>query len=692
MTRAVHRIVAGCVVAGVFASCSADDRGRDAHVFSAPPTERAGADEIADPAVTASPDESLRIEMGLLDDGALVYRVLRQPDPDRSDGDLDEVVVDTSPIGLDTSAGSFLDGLTVVDSGDASAWSSSFTLPTGKRRSSTIEGTQRTIRLASADSDLHLEVDVVAVDHAVAFRSRLIEPDPNPGGADGAGDHRIVTVTAERTGFDLAVDSTAWLQPHDEASSFTPAYERIALPGRPLVNPIPSRQGWTLPALFEHDGTWTLLAEAGLESGWAGSHLSGIADDGDLALALPDSSEGYGVGLPEPVGPLPLESPWRVLMVSTDVGDVVESDLIRHLSAAADDRDWSWVEPGRVSWSWWADNDSPTDPDRLIEYIDLSAELGWEYSLVDANWNELPDDEFDRVVAHAEQAGVGLLLWYNSGGSHNDVTEAPRGLMSDRDVRRAEMARLLDLGIRGVKVDFFHSDKPDRIRQYLDILADAADFELLVNFHGSTVPRGWGRTWPNLMTMEAVAGGEQYLFNQAYAGLAPAQNTVLPFVRNVVGPMDFTPTSLDPDQSRATTNAHELALAVVFESGLQHLIDRPETYLDQPEVVRSILADLPVAWDDTVLVDGRPDAHVVIARRTGDTWWIGAINGSDEELELDLDALFAADDRLATAMESSSVRVACDGDDPRTFATDTSAELPDRIRLAAFGGCVLVAA
>ncbi|MEM1333911.1 MAG: glycoside hydrolase family 97 catalytic domain-containing protein [Actinomycetota bacterium] len=694
--------VAGVVAAAVTfsaTSCSFDDDGSGRVV--APPTERTEADVLLDVVSTSHAGSDLRLDVGLLAGGTIAHRVvLDEP------GAADRTVIDASPIGLDTSAGSFLDGLTVIDDGDPMPWTSSFASPTGRRRVDDLAGTIRTMRFASTPGDapahVVLELDVLATDHAVAFRTRLAAADTAIDTAtdtaidtetdiDQSGE--IIEVFAERTSFDLDADATAWLQPHDEPGRFTPAYERIVPSGRPLATPVRSAQGWTLPALFEADDVWTLIAEAGLDRGWAGSHLAPTTGDGELFLALPDPAEGFGVGSSTPRGPLPLTSPWRIVLTSTDVGDLVESQIVRHLAEPADDRDWSWVQPGRVSWSWWADTSSPTDADRLIDYVEFSAEFGWEYSLIDANWTELADDEFASVVDRADELGVGLLLWYNSGGPHNDVTEAPRGLMSSPETRRAEMARIAELGVRGIKVDFFHSDKPDRIEQYLDVLADAADAELLVNFHGSTMPRGWSRTWPNLMTMEAVAGTEQYLFDRSYPGLAPAQHTVLPFLRNVAGPMDLTPTTFDPDLARSTSDAHELALAVLVESGLQHLGDRPEVYQAQLPEVRDALADLPVAWDDTVFLDGRPDEFVVLARRSGDEWWVAAIDGSDTERTIPLLDLLAADDRTAALVEPDAsgagrTTVLCDGDDRRSWAIETG-PTPAEVRLLGDGGCLI---
>ena len=205
--------------------------------------------------------------------------------------------------------------------------------------------------------------------------------------------------------------------------------------------------------------------------------------------------------------------------------------------------------------------------------------------------------------------------------------EASRDRMHTREARRAEFAQLQKWGVKGVKVDFWHSDKPNRIQQYLDVMQDAADFQIAVNFHGSTIPRGWSREFPHLMSMEAVFGAEQYKFRQAFTTRAAWLNTVLPFTRNVIGAMDYTPvTFTDVRYPRTPTNAHELAQSVVFESGIQHFADSVESYRALPDAAKQFLKQVAAAWDETRGIAGEPGEFVVIARRDGETWYVGGLN------------------------------------------------------------------
>ena len=284
---------------------------------------------------------------------------------------------------------------------------------------------------------------------------------------------------------------------------------------------------------------------------------------------------------------------------------------------------------------------------------------------MDANWNVMKGGTLEALVDYAQTKGVGLWAWYNSGGPHNVVTEMPRDRMLNPMVRRKEMQRLKQMGIVGIKVDFFQSDKQAIMNQYIGILEDAAAAEIMVNFHGCTVPRGLRRTYPNLMTMEAVSGAECYIFRENYEKRAPEQNTILPFTRNAIGPMDYTPVTFTKlAHPRITTDAHELALAVIFESGIQHFADDADAYRALPERARRYLAEVPTVWDEIRLIDAVPGEYVVLARRRGERWYVAAINGTAETVTLPFDdhnfgvlESFMGDDKLGNLLVGDAAEV-----------------------------------
>ena len=227
--------------------------------------------------------------------------------------------------------------------------------------------------------------------------------------------------------------------------------------------------------------------------------------------------------------------------------------------------------------------------------------MGWRYTLIDALWDtQIGFDGIRKLVDYAKEKGVKILLWYNSAGDWNSTYQTPRDRMLTHESRLREFQRLADIGVAGLKVDFFGGDGQSVIGYYQDILEDAARFGLVMNFHGATLPRGWHRTYPNLMTMEAVRGLEFVTFEQRNADDEPAHAAMLPFTRNVFDPMDFTPVVLDriPGIERRTSSAFELALSVLFMSGIQHYAEIPEGLARAPDYVRDFLREVPSIWDD----------------------------------------------------------------------------------------------
>ena len=553
----------------------------------------------------ASPDTRNVLTVSLDEAGRLSWRVTRDGAP----------VLDKSPLGIRRHDQTFADALKLVRVGEPRTIDERYRTPHGKRRDHHVAGRERSLTFTNA-RNAQLEVIVRAHDDGVAIRYRFPETDSE-----------ARRVFAEMTGFAVPAGSSGWMLPHQRVHRYGPAYEDFfqdVVPGKQA--PLPS--GWSFPALFKTPGgKWLLISESALDGSYPGVHLAADAPDGVYQVAFPDPEEGLGVGEIHPRSTLPWTMPWRVVAIADDAIGLVESDIINDLSPATALKDTSWIRPGRSSWSWWSKSDSPKNAADLKSFVDLAAEMGWEYSLIDANWNQMQTGNIADVLAHARTKKVAPLLWYNSGGPHNDVTEAPRDRMHTREARRAEFAQLRRWGVKGIKVDFWQSDKPDRIQQYRDVMTDAADFQIMVNFHGSTIPRGWSREFPHLMSMEAVFGAEQYKFRQAFTTRAAWLNTVLPFTRNVIGPMDYTPvTFTDVRYPRTTTNAHELAQSVVFESGIQHFADSVEAYRALPAAAKQFLAQVPAAWDETRGIAGEPGAFVVIARRDGQTWYVGGLN------------------------------------------------------------------
>jgi hypothetical protein len=390
-----------------------------------------------------------------------------------------------------------------------------------------------------------------------------------------------------------------------------------------------TQQSWCYPALFNlpDNNCWYLIHEADVNRGYCGSKLSNTVDKSLYKITFPDPKDGNGQGESAPTIALPWKSPWRIIILGS-LSDIVESTLTEDVCPPSVIKNTDWIKPGLVSWNYWSSNHGTKDYKIVCDFADLAASMDWPYTLLDWEWDAMSNGgNLDDAVKYILSKGVKPLLWYNSGGKHTGVTATPRDRMLTHESRVEEFTKLKKMGVAGVKIDFFESEKQDMIKYYLDILDDAAKFEMMVYFHGCIVPRGWDRTYPNLMTQEGVRGAEWYNNGPEFTTTAPEHNTILPFTRNVVGPMDYTPvTFTDSQNPHITSYGHELALSVVFESGFQHLADRPSGYYDLPDAARTFLKEVPNAWDNTKLLDGYPGRDIIIARQKGDSWYIGGLN------------------------------------------------------------------
>jgi alpha-glucosidase len=572
-------------------------------------------------------------------------------------GDRYTTVLDTSPLGIARQDAGFIDGLALTEAGGGARVDETYAMRTGKRLEPRNFANQRILRFSNS-TGARLELDLRAYDTGFAFRYRFPEASAS-----------IHTITQEISGFHVPAGSRAWLLPYDLPGMFSPAYEAYWHHDVAAGAPSPTTAGWCMPALFRTPTDhWALLMDTNVDGSYAAMHLEPRADQGVYRIAFPEPGEANGLGGTLPSSVLPWVTPWRLIMAGSDLGAIVDSTLMTDLAEPSIIADTSWIVPGRSSWSWWSSDPSPTDYRALTSFVNLARDMTWEYTLVDAGWDSMQNggNHLD-LVAYAASQKVGTLLWYNSGGPHNSVKDIlPRDRIHDAARRRAEFQTISRAGVRGVKVDFFHGDGQRMMQYYADIMRDAAEFHLLTNFHGSTIQRGWQRTYPNLMTTESVRGAEWYKFDRGYAEDAAQRNTILVFTRNAVGSMDFTPVTFsNVTHPHRTTFGHELALSIVFESGIQHFADRVAAYAALPKGPRAFLMAVPTTWDDTRYVDGAPGEHAVLARRKGERWYVGGIDGAGTARELTVKLSFLGAGRF-------SASVITDGPDDRSFSESTS--------------------
>lgn len=567
-----------------------------------------------------------------LKDGKLAYRVSVAGQG---------MVLNPSSLGVMLKGQDLAASLEIVAARGPTEVHASYKLVHGKRLQCSNDAREITLSLLNPLGTT-LEVDFRAYNDGVAFRYRV------PGAADAA------TFQRELTTFAIPEDARLWAAPADKAGTYSPAYETYYENGVPMGAVASNGHGWSFPMLLKtRNGSWALITESAVDTTFCGSRLSSAPTNGAYSVELPIEAEGNGTGSIYPVAKLPWTMPWRVVIAGDSLATIVESTLVTDVHPPQEVADTSWIRPGRVAWSWWSDNPSPKDAVKQKQFVDLAAEMGWEYMLVDANWTIMEKGNVQEVLQYAKDKGVGVLLWYNSGGPHNLVTEKPRDTLTYGPVRKFELDLLKGWGVKGIKVDFFQSDKQNVVSLYHEILRQAAEAKVMINFHGCTLPRGWERQYPHLMSMEAVRGAECYIFDSKYPDAAPVQNTILPFTRNVVGPMDYTPVTLsNHNYPHKTTAAHELALAVLFQSGWVHFADRAEAYRALPEVWKSFLKEAPVVWDETRFVSGEPGDYVILARRKGNDWYLSGVNGRNEarEVSVKLGAWFQTDRATLTSL------------------------------------------
>jgi alpha-glucosidase len=442
-----------------------------------------------------------------------------------------------------------------------------------------------------------------------------------------------IEIEQELTSFHFKPDTRAWLQPIALSKSgweqTNPSYEEHYYTDIPVGTPEPTGAGWVYPALFKTTQAWILLSEAGMDGQYSATRLGAQSLDGNYQIQFPDPKEVMpGEGL-KPFSTQDLVSPWRIMTIGS-LKTIVESTLGLDVVPAPAASYTGWAKPGRASWSWINSKDNFIVYDEQKKYIDFAADMQWEYCLIDVNWDrKIGDEKIVELANYAKTKNVGLFLWYNSAGSWNTVQYTPKDKLLTRAQREQEFSKLQKWGIKGIKVDFFAGDGQSVIQYYIDLLEDAGKYHLMVNLHGATLPRGWAKTYPHLMTVEAVRGFEMVTFMQEDADRQGVISTILPFTRNVFDPMDFTPMNLSKVRShveRRTTAGFELATSVLFLSGIQHFAESPEGMADMPQPIKQFLRTLPSYWEEVRYIGGYPGKEVTIARRKGNKWYIAGIN------------------------------------------------------------------
>jgi len=474
-----------------------------------------------------------------------------------------------------------------------------------------------------------MELQVRVFDDGVAFRYKLYR-------GEHIGSRKI---TKELTTFDIPNDPKAWVVEYGKYSSSNES-EFFEHP----VSYLTDKSIAGLPLLMDYgQNCWMAITEAKIDH-YPGFYLGTNGAVNQLTtklVPLPgEPQNGVKVRFSDE-----LFTPWRVLLIGDSPGKLIESEIIQNLNDPCAIKDPSWIMPGKSAWDHWWSGEVKMEMPVIKQYIDLAAEMGWPYMLVDWQWygpfntpaaditKWAPQIDMPEIIRYAKSKNVKILLWLYS----TDVNR--------NSAYKKAFPTYKEWGIAGIKIDFMDRDDQEMVEWYHDIIRCAADNQLLVDFHGAYKPDGIIRTYPNMITREGVMGNEYYKFSTK---MSPEHNVKLAFTRMLAGQMDYTPggfLNVTKEQFKKqtpalvwNTRAAELSKFVIYESPLTVVCDHPDHILNQPGA--DFLKIVPTVWDDTKFIGGYPGDYVAIARRSGDLWFIGLMNNCvGKKLEIKLDFL-----------------------------------------------------
>jgi alpha-glucosidase len=558
--------------------------------------------------------------------GKLVYSVSYRGKP----------VLDQSALGLELEGQSLLGADVQVVNSIAGQGVDDYSLLAGKASKVQDEYKSLTVQLKEdGNAGRTFSMEARAYNDGVAFRYVLPAQDTI----------KEIRLKQEDTEFRISTDATTWaLELPNYRSSYESEYVKLPISAFSNQGGVSSTFLIGLPLLMHLPGTaWMALTEADLEGNsgmyvtnpsgnWAGhwfvSKLSPRFDNPNLVLT----------------GTLPHHSAWRVLLVADEPGKLMESNVVSDLNTPNRVQDTSWIHPGKASWNWWTgdigpDGKSAYTTKNMEYYVDFAAQSGFPYMMLDAGWANGRDItklrgnvDVPELVSYATAKHVKVWIWLYSISVMNQMKEA--------------FPLFEKWGVAGVKIDFVNRDDQEGIKFYYDVAREAAEHHLMVDFHGASKPWGIERTYPNVLSYEAVLGMEN---NKVARRDSPVDRTVFPFTRMLAGPLDYTPGGFNNvtedsfvgrGQSPMVmgTRAQQLALYVVFQTPIQMVSDSPQAYANQPAF--KFIHDVPTAWDTMRVLNGEPGEFVTIARSHGNEWYVGSItNWTPRELQVPLNFL-----------------------------------------------------
>ena len=602
-------------------------------------------------ASVTSPDGKLKVNVDVKA-GRPVYEVIY-------DG---VQTLDESPLGFVADHGDFSQNVS-FDSKKEVHLEFNYDLRVSKASHVHVNANQLVVTLKN-ERGMQYDIDFRVSNNDVAFRYAI----PNhPSRANGK--KFSIRMMKEATGFDLPHGTTTFLTPQSDAmigwKGTKPSYEEVYGYDEPMNKRSQYGHGYTFPCLFKvqpstpkGSNAWVLISETGVDARYCASRLSDMKGDGLYTLEFPMAEENNGNGTVEPAFALPGATPWRTITVGTSLKPIVETTV-----------PWDYVTPryetthnykyGKGTWSWIVWQDNSINYDDQVKFIKLAKDMGFQYVLIDNWWdNNIGKDRMTQLVKYSQSQGVDVFLWYSSSGWWNDIEQGPINIMSDPILRKQYMRWMHEIGVKGIKVDFFGGDKQETMRLYEQILSDADDNGIMVIFHGCTIPRGWERMYPNYVGSEAVLASENIYFGQSAADKEAKDAATHPFIRNTIGCMEFGGCFMNRHihqgnkggTTRKTTDVHELATCIFFQNPIQNFAITPENLPTEatknlapneegapaPAISMDFLREVPTTWDETMFIDGYPGKYCILARRHGSTWYIAGNNATGAPLTLKL--------------------------------------------------------
>ena len=577
----------------------------------------------------SSPDEKLTVSINV-QNGIATYSVKY----DNQD------MLLSSRLGLKSNIGDFSEGLSIV-SNKIDKVSKKYDMRGTKASHSEYNANKVDITLQNSKKH-QMIVTFLVSNNDIGFRYTLLrQENDNP---------KSAVIFNEVSSFLFPDGTTTFITPQSDPmigfERTKPSYEEGYSNDEQMGKTSFYKHGYVFPALF-HIGNhgWVLVGETGVTSGYCGSRLSDFSSETGYTITYPMEGENNGLGTTYAGIPVPGNTPWRTITVSNNLKPIVETTITYDLVDPVYEPSIEY-KPGRYTWSWLIWQDSSINYDDQVKFIDLSSKMGFEYVLVDNWWDaKIGRDKIEELSNYAQSKGVRLMLWYNSNGYANDAPQTPRQCMHNSVAREKEMKWMQSIGIAGIKVDFFGGDKQVTMELYEDILSDANRYGIQVIFHGCTLPRGWERIYPNFVASEAVLASENVYFNEGSANRQPFDLTLHPFCRNSLASMDWGGIIMNrylskdnkSRHSRKTTDVFEMASGIIMQTSVQCVAMQPNNLEELPQVELDFLKELPTTWEETLFIDGYPGKFVVLARKSGEKWYIAGLNAEKESKELMID-------------------------------------------------------